>query len=163
MTKKFFALFIFFCVVVLSSVSYADVIDVGDNHIEYDSLDQLQEVYAALLGRIGSQFKTVLFDADTYESATFIIGETFPSGRYYVYPVIVSDKDTDEYPEVLMWDKDKIDEKYSTDYVCAQWCRTIELTDGMKIKLHWDVNQRGVNIAMHKLPEDNFNLMEAFD
>ena len=160
--KKILALI--FAALIMSSllVSYADTITVGNTEIEYSSQEELLEIYAAVKERIASEYKYVLFDADTYDRTTFIVGETFPAGRYYVYPVVVAEENTDLYAKLLWWNKDEIDEYSCTDYVCAEWCQTIELTDGMKIEFSWDGDQRGVCIAMQRAPEKPESLMDAF-
>lgn len=147
----------------LLSIAHADTLDTGNAIIEYDSIEDLQTVYTAVLERMVADYKTILFDAGTYDRATFIIGENFPAGRYYVYPVVVSDTDTDEYAKLCWWNADKVDEYFCSGYVCAKWCYTVELTDGMKIEFEWDGDQRGVCIAMQQAPDTPTNLMNLFD
>ena len=149
--------------VFLTSVSCADTINVDGMEIEYNSSDELQALFVAIKKHMASEHKIVLFDAATYDASTYIVGETFPAGRYYVYPVVVSETNNDLYAQLRWWDKDKLDDYSFTDYVCAQWCRTIELTDGMKIQFDWDEDQRGVCIALQKLPDTPTNLMNIFD
>ena len=48
-------------------------------------------------------------------------------------------------------------------HVCAGWRYTIELTEGMKIQFSWDADERGVCIAMQKMPDHPESLMDAFD
>ena len=146
-----------------ASISYADTISVGNNEIVYDSQEDLEAIYAAIIERMANDYNTILFDADTYDSTSYIIGETFPAGRYYVYPVVVSETNTDLFAKLLWWDKDAIDEYFCTDYVCAEWCYTVTLTEGMKIEFSWDEDQRGVSIAMQQLPDTPESLMDIFD
>lgn len=161
--KKLISIIVALLIALLASGSYADTIIVGNIEIEYNSLEELQAIYGAIKERMASDHKTVLFDAETYDSTTYIVGETFPAGRYYVYPVVVSETDNDLYPKLRWWSKDEVNEDYSTDYVCAEWRNTVELTDGMKIGFSWNKNQRGVCIVMQKLPENPTNLMGIFD
>ena len=161
--KKPILAIIILLIVFLVSVSYANVISVGEIKIEYNSAEELQAIFVAVKENMASVYKTVLFDAETYNETTYIVGETFPAGRYHVYPVVVSETNNDLYAQLLWWAKDEIDQSFCTDYVCAQWCRTVELTDGMKIKFSWDEDQRGVCIAMQKLPNAPTNLMNIFD
>lgn len=147
----------------LVALSYADTITVANTVIEYNSQEELLQIYGAIGEHIASEYKVVLFDANTYDRTTYIVGETFPAGRYYVYPVVVSDTNTDLYASLLWWNKEEVNNYFCSDYVCAQWCRTIELTDGMKIEFQWDEDQRGVCIALQKLPSTPNNLMNIFD
>lgn len=161
--KKLISVIVALLITLLASVSYADTIRVGNVEIKYSSLEELHKIYAAVKEEMASEYKTVLFDAETYAGQTYIVGETFPAGRYYVYPVVVSDTNTSLYAQLLWWNKDKVNEYFCSDYVCAEWCNTVELTDGMKIKFAWKETERGVCIAMQKLPTAVDNLMSIFD
>lgn len=144
-------------------VAHAGVISVGNIEIQYNSPEELQAIFSAVKEQMVSDYKTILFDAETYDAATYIVGETFPAGRYYVYPVVVSETNKDLYAKLLWWDKDEVENYSCTDYVCAQWCHTVELTDGMKIEFSWEDNQRGVCIAIQQLPAKPDSLMDAFN
>lgn len=162
--KKLVSVIIALFIALLASVSYAETISVGGNEIVYNSQEELHAIFAAVKEHMVYEYKTILFDAEIYDATRYVVGETFPAGRYYVYPVVVSDKDTDLYPQLIWWDKGVDDDSYwESDYICAQWCRTIVLSDGMKIEFSWDDDQRGVCIAMQKLPDNPTNLMDAFD
>lgn len=160
--KKFFSLFLSLMLVTTMAVAYASTFVVNDTEIEYESVQDLQKIIAVVNKQMVAECKTILFDAATYDAATYIVGETFPAGRYYVYPVVVSDVDTDLYPKVIWWNKEDVTKMTASDYVCAQWCYTIELTDGMKVKFDWDGDQRGVCIAMQKMPSTPTNLIDIF-
>ena len=160
--KKIITAIVALLITLLVPVAYAGTISVGDIEIEYNSPEELQAIFSAVKEQMVSDYKTILFDAETYDSTTYIIGETFPAGRYYVYPVVVSETNNDLYAELRWWDKDKVEEYYWTDYVCAEWCYTVELTDGMKIEFSWNDDQRGVCIAMQQLPNAPTSLMDIF-
>ena len=161
--KKLFSVVIALLVILLTSVAYADTITVGDIEIEYNSLEDLQAIYGAIKERMASDYKTVLFDADTYDAATYIVGETFPAGRYLVYPVVVSEANIEFYPILAWWDKTEIDNYSCTSLVRAHWYSTVELTDGMKIEFSWIEDQRDVFIAMQLVPSAQTNLMGIFE
>ena len=162
--RKFISIIVFACFVLGLSVSYAGTIKIGGTDIEYNSIEELQDYFASIKKRISEEYKTVLFDAETFDDRVFKVGENFPAGRYYVFPIVVSDENTDPHPEIDWWEKGKMPDKDSyTGRACAEWRHTIELTDGMSVRFDWDDDERGVCIAMQKMPSDPISLMDAFD
>lgn len=162
--KKFVALLMAGCLSVTPMTVLADTIDIGDNKIEYDSIEELQKIFTAIKERMASDYKVVLFDADTYDDVSYIVGETFPAGRYYVYPVSPTDEDTLYSTRLYWWNKEDIENYSCTDYICAHWKSAVTLTEGMKIQFDWlEYTPHDMCIAMQKVPDSPTNLMNIFD
>lgn len=161
--RKLFALVVAFVLLFVSGAC-ADKLNAGNIVIEYNSMEDLQAIYAAVLDCMASDYKTMLFDADTYDRATFIVGKTFPAGRYYVYPVDISGTNTGVLTSKLIWwNANEVGNYNAVGGVYVWSCETVELTDGLTMQFFWDEDERDVYIAMQQQPDAPTNLMNLFD